>query len=126
IGIIILFFWSSVSVIGQSNPVAKQLLDEVSAKYDSYKTIQSEFSFSSSQANGEVYSDKGTLYLNKPKSQYRIYLSGQELVSDGTSSWSILHEEKEVQISPSEQTPSSIGPTNIFTFYKNGYTYNLG
>lgn len=120
------FIWTTITVFGQVDQSAKNILDQVSKKYDAYKTIQSEFSFSSTQNTGEHYSDKGTLYLNKPKSQYRIHLSSQDLLSDGISNWSVLHEEKEVQISPADQASTSIGPNNIFTFYKTGYNYVLG
>lgn len=120
------FIWATIAVFGQSGQSAKDILDRVSKKYDAYNTIQSEFNFSSTQASGELYSDKGILYLNKPKYQYRIQLDSQDLLSDGTSTWSVLHEEKEVQISPAEHSTTSIGPNNIFTFYKSGYNYARG
>lgn len=45
---------------------AKKLLAEVSKKYDSYQTIQANFSFSVVQAaNKGRYSDTGILYLDK-------------------------------------------------------------
>ncbi len=118
--------WTTLVAFGQVDQTAKNILDQVSKKYDAYKTIQSEFSFSSITSTGEQHTEKGTLFLNKPKNQYRILLSSQDLLSDGESNWSILQQEKEVQISPAEQTSTSIGPNNIFTFYKSGYNYSLG
>ncbi|MGO1243299.1 MAG: LolA family protein [Sphingobacterium sp.] len=120
------FIWTTIAVFGQSDQSAKEILDRVSKKYDAYNTIQSEFNFSSTQATGDLYSDKGTLYLNKPEHQYRINLNSQDLLSDGKTTWSVLLEEKEVQVSPAEQSTTSIGPNNIFTFYKSGYNYTLG
>lgn len=119
----ILLLWSSVNALAQTDLAAKKLLDQVSKKYDAYKTIQSNFSFSATQGQEETYADKGTLYLNKPKNQYRIQLTTQELISDGKATYSILKEDKEVQITTAENNASSIGPNNLFTFYKSGFKY---
>jgi len=119
------FFFSllcSTSAIGQEQH-AKNLLDEVSKKYDGYQTVEAKFSFKAVPANGESYQDKGTLYLNKIEGQYKIVLSEQNLISDGKSVWSVLKEDKEVQVSQADNSAQSIGPNNIFTFYKSGYKY---
>ncbi|MGJ1203577.1 LolA family protein [Sphingobacterium lactis] len=102
---------------------AKALLDEVSRKYDGYSTIQSDFSFKATQKNGESYTDKGQLFLNKGANKYKINLPTQELISDGKSVWSVLKEDKEVQVSEADNSGQSIGPNNIFTFYRDGYNY---
>lgn len=120
---LVLFLWSTVSAFAQTDPAAKKLLDQVSKKYDAYNTIQANFNFAATQAEEETYADKGTLYLNKPKNQYRILLNTQELVSDGKATYSILKEDKEVQITTAEDHASSIGPNNLFTFYKKGFKY---
>lgn len=118
-----LLLWSTVNALAQTDPAAKKLLDQVSKKYDAYKTIQSNFSFSATQAQEETYADQGTLYLNKPKNQYRIRLNTQELISDGKATYSILKEDKEVQIANAENNATTIGPNNLFTFYKTGFKY---
>ena len=107
----------------QNAPAAKKLWEQVSKKYDAYSTIQSSFSFSARQAEGETYTEKGTLYLNKPKNQYRVELGVQDLISDGKTTWSVLKEDKEVQISEAENSNQTIGPNNLFTFYKKGFKY---
>ena len=61
--------------------------------------------------------------MNKPKKQYKIQLDRQDLISDGKSTWSILKEEKEVQITEADNSTDAIGPNNIFTFYKTGFDY---
>jgi len=113
---------SATFAFGQNNS-AKNILDEVSKKYDSYNTIQSDFTFKAAQANGENYTDKGQLFLNKAANQYKITLPTQDLISDGKSTWSVLKEDKEVQVSDADNSGQSIGPNNIFTFYKSGYKF---
>jgi len=124
-GILIAFMvlFSVAVVVAQTDPHAKKLLDEVSKKYDAYRTIQSDFTFAAQQVQGESYSDKGTLYLNKPRNQYRINLSAQELIGDGKATWSILKEDKEVQVNEADNSTDAIGPNNLFTFYKEGFKY---
>jgi len=117
------FICTSLIAFTQTDTKAKKLLEEVSAKYDAYQTIQSDFSFSVQQAQGGNHADKGTLFLNKPKSQFRIVLSEQDIINDGKSTWSILKEDEEVQVSDAENNSESIGPNNLFTFYKRGFTY---
>ncbi|MFZ4261089.1 LolA family protein [Sphingobacterium sp. HJSM2_6] len=113
----------SISSLYAQDNFAKNLLDEVSKKYDSYKTIQSDFTFKATNAQGESYSDKGQLFLNKAKQNYHIVLPAQELISDGKSVWSVLKEDKEIQVTDAENNDQSIGPNNIFTFYRKGYKY---
>lgn len=121
--VLVAFICASLIVFAQTDTKAKKLLDDVSAKYDAYQTIQSNFSFSIQQAQGESHVDKGTLFLNKPKNQFRIELSEQDIISDGKSTWSILKEDQEVQVSESDSNTESIGPNNLFTFYKKGFVH---
>lgn len=116
----LLVFISTGSLLAQ-NRDAKEILDEVSKKYDAYRTIQSEFTFHAKAADGATYADQGKLYLNKTANQYKIVLEDQDLISDGKSTWSVLKQDKEVQISPADAEAQSIGPNNIFTFYQDGY-----
>lgn len=112
------------SIFAQANDAfAKKILDEVSKKYDSYTTIMSDFSFKAVQADGASYSDAGTLRLEKLTNKYHIKLNSQEMISDGKSSWFILPEDKEVQITEVDLNSSAIAPNNLFTFYRTGYKY---
>lgn len=121
--VLMAFICTSLIIYAQTDIKAKKLLEEVSAKYDAYQTIQSDFSFSVQQAQGGNHQDKGTLFLNKPKNQFRISLSEQNIISDGKSTWSILKEDQEVQVTDSDNNTESIGPNNLFTFYKKGFIY---
>ncbi|MCI0922160.1 LolA family protein [Sphingobacterium rhinopitheci] len=116
---------STAFAYGQNDPAAKKLLTEVSKKYNSYKTIQSDFTLSVQDANKKNYSDAGEMFFNKPKKEYAIILKDQEFISNGKSVWNISKDIKEVQITDAENDNSSIGPNNLFTFYQSGYKYLL-
>ena len=113
----------SVSLSFAQNNQAKNTLDAVSKKYDGYNTIESTFTYKVIQENAEEISDQGKLYLNKSQNKYKIILPTQELISDGKSVWSVLKEDKEVQVSDADNNAQAIGPNNIFTFYRSGYKY---
>ncbi len=102
---------------------AKATLDQVSKKYDSYRTMMADFSFVATQADGQQYNDSGSLKLDKAGNKYRIKLNAQEIISDGKSVWSILPEDKEIQVSEVDNSAETLGPQNLFTFYRTGYTY---
>lgn len=116
----------TIPAIAQQDAAAQKLLAEVSKKYDSYQTIQASFSFSVVQAaNKNGYSDAGTLYLDKKNNRYHISMKNQELISDAKSLYTILKDEKEVQIAEIENSNDAIDPSNIFSFYKTGFKYRL-
>jgi outer membrane lipoprotein-sorting protein len=49
----------SLSLVAQSNdPAAKKVLDDVSAKFKTYKTVQAGFSYKVEDANGKVMSTR--------------------------------------------------------------------
>jgi outer membrane lipoprotein-sorting protein len=121
ISIFVLFTGSHAHA--QQEATAKKLLNQVSQKYDNYKTIQAIFSFSAKQADGAVYTDNGTLSLDKKDNKYLIEMKSQQLISDGKSTWTILKEEGEVQINDADNSNDNINPSNIFSFYKSGFKY---
>lgn len=122
VAIAFLFIWNTHAP-AQTDEDAGKILKQVSDKYDAYKTIQANFEFLVELPESETHTDKGTLYLNKPHHSYRIKLSDQEVISNGKSVWSILPQDEEVQITEPMENDETIGPNNIFTFYKKGYKY---
>lgn len=125
--LIMLFLTPVLGLLAQENdPHAKELLDQISKKYDSYKTVIANFQFKATQADGQDYQDAGWLRMEKNTNKYRIKLQSQELISDGKSVWSILTEDKEVQVSEADNSGNAIGPNNLFTFYKTGFKYVSG
>ena len=110
---------------GQTDPAAKKILNEVSKKYNSYKSIQSDFTLKIQDSNKKVESTSGIMSFYKPKNQYAISLKDQEIISDGKSVWSIAKDIKEVQVTENENNGNTIGPNNLFTFYQKGYKYVL-
>lgn len=112
-----------LGTFAQTDPAAKELLDAVSTKYDAYKTMHSDFTLEIKDSQGQSFVNSGSMLFYKPSGQYRIQIQDDDIISDGKSVWSISKELKEVQVTTAEDNPNSIGPNNLFDFYKTGYKY---
>ena len=111
--------------IGQNDPNAKKVLDQVSAKMKSFKNIQADFTLQIQNAAGKVEgSKKGTVYVRGQ--QYHISITGQEIFCDGKNSWTYDKSTNEVTINKVDPTVKTITPERFFTdFYDKDFLYKL-
>lgn len=121
----LLFMIYSQNSYAQNDAAAKALLTKVSQKYNTYKTIQANFSLLIKQASGGSHTDAGTLYLDKANNKYQVNTKNQVLISDAKTQWNIMKAEKEVEISEASNSTNEINATNIFSFYTTGFKYTL-
>src|SRR6185436_7295758 len=116
--IIAALFMTSLSMLAQSNdPEAKKVLDNVSAKFKTYKSVQASFTYKVEDANGKVMSTKtGTIWMKGTK--YKVTFGGQEIYSNGATVWNYDKSAKEVTINNVDASSGSITPQKLFTnFY---------
>ncbi len=108
-----------------NDPAAKTLLDKVSAKYQSYTSLEVTFKLSIvSKVDDLTESMNGNVWLKGQK--YRVNTGDIEIICDNVKRWMILKGEKEVQISFYEPDANNIeSPSQLFTIYKNNYYYML-
>ena len=111
--------------MGKSDPDAKKILDAVSAKFKTFKSVQSKFSLKIENAANKVLGNKtGTVYMKGTR--YRISVTGQEIFCDGSNVWTIDKAAKEVTISKLDPTNNTITPQKLFTnFYDKDFLYKL-
>ena len=111
--------------IGNNDRDAKKVLDQVSAKVKSFKSIQADFTLQIENAAGKVEgSKKGTVYLKGM--QYHVSITGQEIFCDGKNSWTYDKSTNEVTISKVDPTVKTITPEKFFTnFYDKDFLYKL-
>jgi outer membrane lipoprotein carrier protein len=110
----------------KSDPAAKKVLDQVSAKVKSYSTIKINFSLTIQNAEGKVESKKtGTVYMKGAK--YRVSLPpGVEMFSDGSNTWNYDKSSNEVKIDKVDESAGALTPQKLFTnFYDKDYLYKL-
>lgn len=128
IGISVLFLLAStLFVFAQavlSDKKAEKILQGVSAKYKSFKSVKATFVIhveNSKDKTADV--QKGTIYLKGNK--YKLEIAGQDIFSDGKTRWTYLKDANEVQIDNIKTDENSITPSNIFTMYEKGWQFKF-
>lgn len=111
--------------LGQSDPKAKAVLDNVSKKFKSLKSVIANFILKVEGANNSVSdSKKGAVYLKGPK--YKVIMGDQEIISDNKTSWTYAKDVNEVTINNVDQSGTNMTPAKIFTnFYDKDFLYRL-
>ena len=112
--------------MGNNDPEAKTVLDAVSAKFKTFKSIQAKFKIVIENNVGKVIGTKsGTVYLKGTK--YRISIAiGQEVFCDGNNVWTYTKADNEVVISKLDMGNNTITPQKLFTnFYDKDFLYKL-
>ncbi|MEJ7737349.1 MAG: outer membrane lipoprotein carrier protein LolA [Chitinophagaceae bacterium] len=116
---------SQTNSIGTSDPSAKTILDKVSAKFKTFKGVQSAFNLKVEDAKGKVQGNKkGTVFMKGPK--YRVSVTGQEIFCDGKNVWTYDKGSNEVTITKFDPSTNTITPQKLFTnFYDKDFLYKL-
>ncbi len=109
--------------LAQGDAKAKTILEAVSKKVNSLKSLKANFALHLTGNGGKVKeTKKGTFYMKGPK--YRVEIAGQQIMCDNKTVWTYMKATNEVQVSnynPNEQT---LSPTKLFTnFYDKEYNY---
>jgi len=111
--------------MGKSDPEAKKVLDAVSAKFKTFKSVKASFALKIENAAGKVQGTKsGTVMMKGVK--YRVSITGQEIFCDGATIWTYDVAAKEVQVSDLDNSSGSITPQKLFTnFYDKDFLFML-
>lgn len=118
--LILLFICISTSSFSQNDKMAQDILNAVSLKYKSLKSLKATFSIVIENLHDKSRQEqKGTLYLKGSK--YKLLIAGQDIVSDGKTRWTYVKDANEIQIDNQKKDDNTISPTNIFTIYEKGW-----
>lgn len=111
--------------MGKSDPQAKLVLDAVSAKFKTFKTVKANFTLKIEDAAGKIQGSKtGNVMMKGVK--YRVSITGQEIFCDGATIWTYDVAAKEVQVSALDNSSGSITPQKLFTnFYDKDFLFVL-
>lgn len=111
--------------LGYSDPEAKKILDAVSAKFKTFKSVQSNFSLKIENAANKLMGNKtGTVYMKGTK--YRIKVAGQDIFCDGSNIWTVDIAAKEITLTKLDPSNNTITPQKLFTnFYDKDFLYKL-
>ena len=111
--------------MGNSDPEAKKILDAVSSKFKTFKSVQSNFSLKIENASNKVMGNKtGTVFMKGTK--YRIKVAGQDIFCDGVNVWTVDAAAKEITLTKLDGSNNTITPQKLFTnFYDKDFLYKL-
>jgi outer membrane lipoprotein carrier protein len=99
---------------------ATALLDEVSTKTKSYKSIKADFSYKMENKQAKINEEKtGSLILSDDK--YRLTIAGQAVICDGKTIWTYIEESNEVQINNLDNKDDALTPSKLLTSYNANY-----
>ena len=126
-----LFMFTALSTFAQSNslgksdPDATKILNSVTAKFKTYKTIVANFTMKVETSTGKLQNtESGIINMKGPK--YKIVAGGQEIYSDGSNMYTYDKSDNEVQISKVDHSSNVITPDKLFTnFYDKDYLYKM-
>ena len=109
----------------KNDPEAKKVLDAVSNKFKTFKTVKASFTYKVENASGKALSNKtGSILMKGTK--YKVSFGGQEIISDGKTVWNYDKSANEVTISNLDASAGTITPQKLFTnFYDKDFYYLL-
>lgn len=118
-------FLINASAQTKNDPEAKKVLDAVSTKFKTYKSVKGNFTLEVKDATGKTQGKKtGIVYMKGVK--YRISITGQEIYCDGKNVWTFDKAANEVQVSGFDNNSGSLTPQKLFTnFYDKDFFYKL-
>lgn len=122
---IIITILFAVSVYGQSDQKAKDLLEKTSKKMQSYQTLSANFVFTMENSKMNIKEqNSGSLLLKGKKYQVQLPDLGMQVYSDGKTVWNFMSAANQVMVtSAGDDSQGGIDPSVIFNIYQEGYTF---
>ena len=114
----------TTALTAQNSEKAKTLLNEVSAKVNSYENITLDFKYTLVNTKEGIQQEtRGTATMEGEK--YVLQLMGATRMFDGTKVYTISPEDEEVTISTyTDEDEAEITPSKVLTFYQKGYSFH--
>ena len=110
--------------LSQEDAKAKAILEKLSAKTKTYKTLTADFNstLENKQANLSI-EQKGKLKINGDK--FRLNLDDYIVITDGVTTWTYNKADNEIMIDNNAdiEDDSQIKPSEIFTIWETGFKY---
>ena len=108
----------------QQDSKAKGILDEVSSKTKTLKSIYADFSFSMENKEMEINEkNDGSIKLKGQKYFVDLPGAGVKVYSDGKTSWNFMKQGNQVTISSIADSGSELmDPSSLFSIYEKGFS----
>lgn len=118
---LVLFVLTKVSM-AQYDPKALEILDAMSKKYRSIPAYEASFSCLLTNDVEKINEEfKGKVTVKGDK--FRMVIPEQEVINNGTTTWTYLPEAKEVNIDNYDPNSNDVNPSKIYEIYKKNCKY---
>lgn len=108
----------------QKDPQAERILEAMTKKYQSLKVFSANFTQTLENPKNKIKETmQGDIFVSGNK--FRLKMKDQEIINNGTTIWTFMKSENEVNISDNDPDDQQMSPNAIFTMYKKGYKYAL-
>lgn len=115
-------FTTIQSVRGQYDQKAFAVLEAMSAKYKSITSFEAAIAYNLTNDVDKVNEEfKGKILVKGDK--FRLVLPEQEVINNGSVTWTYIPEAKEVTIDNFDPNSGDINPSKIYEIYKKGFKY---
>jgi outer membrane lipoprotein carrier protein len=112
------------TINAQTDPKAKAILDDLSARTKAYTSVKAEFTFVTEKKDKTKDTQNGKIQIKGAK--YKLEIPGHEIYCDGKTVWDFIKDANEVQVKDMEtSSDDAINPSTIFTIYEKGYKYKF-
>ncbi len=116
----VFFCLSILATHAQKDAKSQEILKGVSSKYKTLKSLSAEFKISiEDKKTKTTQNQSGTMLISGNK--YNLTITGQQIISDGKTSWTYIKDANEVQVNDATAKGDGISPSNIFTIYEKGF-----
>ncbi len=113
----------AVFTVNAQDQKAQEILEKVSQKTRSYKTISADFIFTMDNKEMDIHEkNKGSIKLKGQKYVVNLPEMGMKIYSDGKSIWNYMEDGNQVTISSVENDGSELmNPSALFSIYEQGF-----
>jgi outer membrane lipoprotein-sorting protein len=113
----------AVLAMAQQDEKAKEILDKVSEKTSSYKSVAADFVFSMKNEEMEIdEKNQGSIKIKGQKYIVDLPDVGMQMISDGKTLWNYMRDGNQVTITNLEDAGNDLmDPSSLFTIYEKGF-----
>ncbi|HCW05768.1 MAG TPA: cell envelope biogenesis protein LolA [Cytophagales bacterium] len=109
-------------IFAQYDPKALEVLEAMSKKYKAFTSFEA--NLTSSLINESTNTkDEFKAKITVKGDKYRFEIPEQHVYNDGTTVWTYLPEQNEVNIDNFDPKSDDLNPSKIFEMYKKGFKY---
>ncbi|MBK8443275.1 MAG: outer membrane lipoprotein carrier protein LolA [Sphingobacteriales bacterium] len=113
----LLMILCSTNIWAQYDPAAKKILDATAKKFRTHNSVKADFTVAVENKDADIQEQyKGKLYMQS--CSFRLETPELEQFSDGSTTWTYLKENKEIQITENTGDNAELSPHSYLRFTK--------